>query len=150
MSLEQDHHQSPNNLNFYSVLYFHESRQLRLFSTSQPSIVWRKASTQSCVTSSSSSIGLLSFSRASLSLSLSAGVEILSGLHNLPDAHAILVVTPLAYVLHVDTPPIEHTTHTTYSALLLGKHLRRVSFRKEVYLPLCHQRILSNMSERVF
>ena len=40
-------------------------------------------------------------------------VEIFPGWYNFPDANVILTATPPAYALHVDTPPVWHTTHAT-------------------------------------
>ena len=62
--------------------------QLRLFSTSQTRVVWRHASAQSDVMSSSSSTGLLR------SLLVSPQAEIFPDLYNFPAALAILVRTP--------------------------------------------------------
>ena len=98
----QGHFKALNHLRFSSLFYFCKSHQLRLFSTSQPCTVECKTSGQNDVAFSNSSTGLL----CSLGLSLSTGVEIFSGLYNFLNAHAILVVTPPTYTLHVDMPPI--------------------------------------------
>ena len=115
---------------------------LRLFSTPQPLTVWRKVSTQSYVTSSSSSSSLLH------SLLISAGVEIFPGLYNFPDAHTVLIVTPTTYALHVDTLPVKHATHATYAAFPLGH--QPVYFRKQVYILLGYPHNLWGMSKGSF
>ena len=66
--------------------------QFRLFSTSPPWAVWRKASAQSGIMSRSSSAGLLH------SPFVSGRVEIFLSFYDFPNAHAILVITPPAYV----------------------------------------------------
>ena len=55
-----------NHLIFYSLFYFYESCQLRLFFTPQPWAVWLKSNTQSSVMFSSSFAGLLRSLRLSL------------------------------------------------------------------------------------
>ena len=89
----------------------------------------------------------------------SAWIEIFPGLYNFPDAYAILVITPSACTLHVDTPhssmsPMQFPWHFHWSPL---KHLCPIYFRKQVYfLPLfcfqcpillvCHPRNLHSIS----
>ena len=67
-------------------------------------------------------------------------VKILRGLYNFPDAHAILMVTLTAYVLHMGTP-ILHATHATYIVL------PAVPFRKQVHILLCHLCNLCSISK---
>ena len=43
---------------------------------------------------------------------------------------------PLAYALHVDTPPVKYTTHKTYMALPLSKYLQPVYSGKQIYFQL--------------
>ena len=56
----------------------------------------------------------------------STWVKIFPGLYNFPDAPAILMVTLPTYE---DMPPVEHATHTTYTALSLKKYLYPVYFK---------------------
>ena len=122
---------------FVSTFCFASLVQLRFFCTSQP---WRKASSQSSETSSSFSVGFLR------SPFFSARIEIFPGLYNFPGAHANLVVTSLANVLHVDTTSVQHAAHATYVALPLRKYLRSNYFREQVSILLCHPRNLYGMS----
>ena len=58
--------QGSESSSYDSLLYFYEYRQLRLFFTSQPWVVWRKVSVHRSVTSCSSSAGFLFALRSSL------------------------------------------------------------------------------------
>ena len=95
--------QGTESSSFYFLLYFCVSHQLRLFSTSHPWAVWRKASRFLSV--------------FFILLSLSAGVEIFSSLYNFSVAHAIFAVILPAYALCVWTcllfsiPPTQITRH---------------------------------------
>ncbi len=116
--------QKLNHLNLNLLLDLHESVAAQAFSLPlNPGQCDLRASAQSNITSSSSSADLL----RSL---VSARVKIFPGLYNFSGAYEILVFTPLAYALHVDTPLAKHTIHATYATLPLRKQLRSVYFRK--------------------
>ena len=66
-------------------------------------------------------------------LLLSIWVKIFPGLYNFPKVHAILVVTPPAYALPVDIPPVKHATYVTYAALLQRKYLFCLLLEIDVY-----------------
>ena len=59
-------------------------------------------------------------------------VQIIHGLYNFLEYHAILVVTPPSYAFQVAIPPVEHATHTIYAALLLRNYVCPVYRRKQV------------------
>ena len=121
LSRARDYLKASNYFSFFTLLSFRESdiipRQriilvsthfstiaslvlLRHFSTFQPWTIWRKTSAQSGVTFSSSSVGLL---RCPSSL-LYSKPSLVYTIFLTPTK--ILVVTPLAHSLHLDTFPV--------------------------------------------
>ena len=91
---------SPRFSTFVSLIH------LSFYSPSQPFAVKRKAVMWHFVIVF---CGLLSIYR----------VKIFSGLYNFPDAHAINVITPPTYLLHMNTPP------STFPSTQFTCHIRR-------------------------
>ena len=50
-------------------------------------------------------------------------IKVFRILYYFPDAHEILVATPLIYALPVDTPPVLNATHETYAVLPQRNHM---------------------------
>ena len=103
------------DVNFYSLHNFHWSCQLSLFSISQTSAVWRMASAQN---------GIISSSSPPVFFVLSDHLSL--GSKSFP-FYIFFSDTSATHVL----PVVKHASHVTYRKLRPRRHLRNVYFKKK-------------------